>query len=149
MERMSDSEIRRVREAMAAAFKDLRSIHRFIARANFMCCGGCASSAFATQAEKSRKPYAVYWTRQDDANLRDGRTFYLGYGAHDRGDIGERTVFAGKLVTKYLTLHGIRWEWDGKAESRIGVLGMEPQPEPAKPKAAWEAMLDSVAGRLP
>lgn len=84
------------RERLVKAFADLRR-QGLIARANFMCCQGCAGSAIADEVSKMPKEKAtkvrgcVYWHHQDEDNIREAGNVYLAYGDLDttgHGKIG-------------------------------------------------------------
>lgn len=101
------------RTAVLAAFKDLRKLG-VAARANFMCCMGCA-----TAAAPKGKPF-VYWHKQDDERFRETGTLDLRYCAPKEKDVAP---LAGRIVSA-LSDHGIRFEWSGSTDETITVIGL-------------------------
>lgn len=105
------------RDAIRTAFAALRK-QGYIARMNFMCCGGCAVDALARLIEvRDGDPATakvVYYHRQDaeafnrHGNLR--RNMYLGW----QGDANE--------IVLALEAQGVRAIFDGNPQTRIEVL---------------------------
>lgn len=125
----------RLRWALGRSFKALRK-QGVIARMNFRCCGGCASSELGAALEKHvKKIGAAYWHQQDDARLREGHSLYIGFGAReDKGVAAEvreaATVSIGQLLVDCLKAEGLAVAWDGTAATRVQVTGMEEDKTP-------------------
>jgi hypothetical protein len=117
-------------DKVTQAFKNLRK-QGFIARQQFSCCGSCAGYAIATdvaamtEAKRSKVKGAVFFTRQDVAELRRGAEgFYLKFGQVDPtgiGPIGLSTVEVGKAVVAALSTVGLKFEWSGDEHECIWV----------------------------
>jgi len=125
------------------AFKALRK-HGFIARQNFMCCGGCAGNKIAYEAEKlvdQGKTVAggVFYHKQAGDNLREGRSFYVNFGRIEsmkHGEIGTMTdEEIGRLVVKEFEAARLRVVWEGNTNTAILVEPGEPEP-----KTSWERL---------
>ena len=101
------------------------------ARQNFLCCGGCASSALTTEIEafnakgkKTKAIGAVWYHKQDTGGMNRGHDLYIGYGAHDAvGDCSKdmMTKRIGDLLFVCLEAEGLTLEWDGEIRTRIAV----------------------------
>jgi hypothetical protein len=120
------------KDNLNAAFKELRT-KGLMARQAFLCCSSCASYQIAIDGKKlldAGKPPTgcVFYHKQDDSSMKDGRDFYLSYRQiHHHGDAGEvtdignDTATVGKLVVEVLTKYGVETEWDGDPSTRIKV----------------------------
>lgn len=108
------------RERLLGAFKDLRK-QGIIARANFMCCGGCAAGAIAEKLGTGRgqKVGGVYWHNQDEKGIHRNGGLHLGFGSLEGDESSERAL--GEKVVGLLQAHGIKTEWDGNPTRRIWV----------------------------
>jgi len=129
------------RDRLTKAFREAGK-RGLVARQNFSCCGGCASSELGSMATARGKDGVVYYHRQDAERLRPSGRYgrnpgadhvYLGYGSVHDGDAA--TVDVGNKVCEALARAGLAYEWDGGAATRIKVLlpgGIdgEPAPEP-------------------
>lgn len=107
-------------------FKELRK-DGLVARQNFLCCGGCASSEIGSMAEKRGLPGGVYY-HQQDADKLYGRDYfmqkpaeevYLGYGALDEADIDSRQI--GIMICVAASRVGLEVEWNGSSAQRVKV----------------------------
>lgn len=124
---------------LVAAFAALKALG-LITKANFMCCGGCASYAIAEQFGKSVTRYnttgkgprpavgAVYFTRQGRERAEGSGHLYLSYGQlehYEGSEVKARsawdTEMVGKAVVKALTDVGLMWWWSGDADETIVV----------------------------
>ena len=94
-----------VRDRLIKVFRELRK-EGFLARANFMCCRNCAGSELARKAEElyekgKRVKGAIYWTRQDETDLRNRGRMYISYGScitRKYGAIGLPTEEVGRKL---------------------------------------------------
>jgi hypothetical protein len=118
-----------IRKRALKAFAELRK-SGYVARANFSCCGTCATSELADYVNGVFKrlgkkiPGAVYWHHQDNERLlRDGR-FYVGFGSYGE-EVGNSDVQIGKDLVAALKKNGLIIEWNGRAETRVYVKGLE------------------------
>lgn len=126
MREIQGSEVREV--LVGVVFPALRKAGLY-ARANYMCCGGCASYGLGQDLEAANlkgKPRAggVYWHNQDEARIRKDGQVYIGYGASEHG-ASVTTEEVGELLVLECRLAGLAVEWDGKAISRVRVTGRE------------------------
>ena len=86
--------------------KDVRTFN-LLARANFMCCGTCASARLAAMGKEKKRRGAVYYTKQGQS----GNKVYLNFGSLDEKD--ENTQAIGRLVVVELAHYGFeRVEWE-------------------------------------
>jgi len=133
---------------LEVAFKALRATG-FFARANFLCCNGCACSDIATRFEEKAKeakaagkepkiPTAyVFYHQQDNEAVKEffgnGRrwnrrqneeaTLYLRYGSVDlEGREEKDSEEIGAEICAALKNAGITYEWDGDSGKCIEVL---------------------------
>lgn len=125
MKKIQGSEIREA--LIGVVFPMLRKAGLY-ARANYMCCGGCASYGLGQDMEAAAlkgKPRggAVYWHGQDDQRLWDDGDVYLGFGAGD-SDKALTDMEVGELVVMECRIAGLEVEWDGTASQRIHVTGL-------------------------
>lgn len=95
-----------------------------IARQNFTCCGTCGSTEIwdevdaVAKAGRPTRGYAFYHM-QDTERAAEGDGLYLNYGACEDGEDAALAV-ANDIVTQ-LEAHGLRTEWNGSWNQRIGV----------------------------
>jgi hypothetical protein len=96
-----------------------------VARQNFSDCGTCGAAEIQEEADALAakgtkvKGYAFYHM-QDTEGAVDGSGLYLSYGAiGSDGDAADLKV--GHTVLRTLKQHGLRAEWNGKIEQRIGI----------------------------
>lgn len=118
-----------VKERIKGAFAALRKVG-YLARMNFLCCGGCASYALHSRFTERGIPQddprrkAVYYHHQDGAGLESARKpedlgVYLGWA----GD--------GAEIVAALRAAGLEVEWDGTKEQRIwAFLSIAPAVDP-------------------
>jgi len=102
------------------------------ARQNFLCCGGCASSALSTEIDNfnakgkpTRAIGAVWYHKQDTQSLNRGYDLYIGYGAAEAvGDCSRdlMTKRIGEILVACLEAEGLEVEWDGQIRERIKVV---------------------------
>lgn len=148
------------RDVLGIVFEQMRK-RGYLARMNFMCCGGCAGGALATKAEELKdkgKPVSgvMFWHRQDEEHYQESGRMFLRYGVADttkHGPIGKDTVEVGRelveLITKVAAEHhtkSVTVAWDGDGSSCIEVLDAGLLEREAKEKrdreereARWEA----------
>jgi len=124
---------------LVQAFAFLRTLG-LIVKANFMCCGGCASAAIAEQFGKAVTKYntygkgprpavgSVFFTRQGRESAQSSGHLYLSYGQiehYEGGEVKARsawdTAMVGNAVVKALTDVGLMWWWSGDAAETIVV----------------------------
>lgn len=119
------------RARVAEAFRALRK-EGFIARANYLCCGGCASYALATDvgalppARRAKVLGAVTYHRQATERSKRGGALHLAYGQVEVdgvGTYGWPTVEVGRAVVAALRDAGLAPVWDGSPDSTIVVPG--------------------------
>ena len=129
--------------AVTEAFADFRRVARaelggvVYTRQNFLCCGGCASSALNREAMDANGKFidangkgrqrqvvgAVYYHNQDAQRVRNGGPLMLGYGGITlAGNADDRqTLKIGRLMVDALRKRGLEVVWDGNITSRIEV----------------------------
>lgn len=88
------------------AFKQLRKMG-FVARQNFMCCGGCAVAALPGDTEKW-----VAYHKQAGVRLRDEGYTHVMFG---------ESVEYGHMIVDVLRQHGLSVEWDGTIQQCIRI----------------------------
>ena len=95
-----------------------------ISRQHFSCCGTCGSSEIWAEIEAAHKAgapargYAFYHV-QDTESATEGGGLYLNYGACEEGEDAALAI-ANDIVTQ-LEAHGLRTDWNGTWNQRIGV----------------------------
>jgi len=95
-----------------------------VARQHFTCCGSCGSTEIWDEIDAVRKlgvptrGYAFYHAQDTDA-AAEGDGLYLNYGACEEGE--DAALAIGRDIVTQLQAHGLRTEWDGRWEQRIGV----------------------------
>lgn len=110
-------------DRLDAAFSALEA-EGVIARQNFSCCGTCGSAEIWDEVDAARaqgRPghgYAFYH-QQDTESAVEGYGIYLNYGSSEEGP--QAAVAVGRRVVEQLEKHGLRTDWDGSIEKRIGV----------------------------
>lgn len=131
------TEIGDYRSRTAAAFDELNA-HGIVARADFSCCGTCASAEIGAERDDTRHWIGyVYFHNQDTDHLIDSGTTYIGYGAFEPEDFDEvaydRLSDAAKadlystdvarmlddIVFPIARRHGIEPEWDRNLGTRV------------------------------
>jgi hypothetical protein len=110
-------------DRLDAAFDALEA-EGVIARQNFACCMTCGSHEIwdeiqaASEAGLPARGYAFFHTQDTDAAV-DGGDLYLAYGACEDGEAAALGI--GREIVAQLAAHGLRTEWDGTWDRRIGV----------------------------
>ena len=119
-----------VKQGLAEFRKEARVIFgaSVLTRRNFLCCGGCASSALVTEwEEKGKKAVgSVYYTQQTAADYRKGGDLWFNYGSFDAvGDCSRdlMTSRIGDLFAERMRMAGCEVEWNGDIRQRIRILG--------------------------
>lgn len=102
--------LREARGKLTRAFRELRK-KNIRARANFMCCGGCASSAIDIKGKRG----GVWWHQQDDSGFREDGQLYIGFSTKD----GKGSLAIGKDLAQSLKDQGLDVEWDGDSGTRV------------------------------
>jgi hypothetical protein len=92
------------RKELNKAFAELRKIGYF-AKQNHTCCQTCGWA----EVPDEKGDTAVFYHRQDADDLRENGACNLAWS----GD--------GKLITDILTKHGVKVDWDGSSNKRIGI----------------------------
>ena len=103
----------------------------FMAKQNFLCCGGCASYALASRIgelvdadglQREKIKGVVFYHSQDTERLRNTGKVFLSYGPVDTevaGPVGIDAVSVGNAIKKICEDLKLKIEWDGKGNSRI------------------------------
>ncbi|MGV0812317.1 hypothetical protein ABQF34_10180 [Mycolicibacterium boenickei] len=131
------TEIGDYRSRTRAAFDEL-NVHGVLARADFSCCGTCASAEIGGERDDSRywRGY-IYFHNQDTERLvEDGET-YVGYGAFEPEEFDEEAynrlsdqakedLYFGdvvrmldEIVFPIVRRHGIEPEWNRDLGTRV------------------------------
>ena len=110
-------------DRLVAAFGSLER-DGIVARQNFTCCGSCGAAEIwdeieAADAKGGRSRGYAFFHMQDTENAADGGGLYLNYGACADGEAAALGV-AHEIVA-HLEKAGLKTEWDGKFQCRIGV----------------------------
>ncbi|WP_458689500.1 DUF6891 domain-containing protein [Nocardia tengchongensis] len=125
------------RSRTQAAFDELNA-NGVIARADFSCCGNCASGEIGDERDGSRHWSGyVYFHSQDTNRLIEDGSTYIGYGAfapedfdeaaYDRlSDQAKRDLYVGdvtrlldEVVFPIVRRHGIEPEWNRDLGTRV------------------------------
>lgn len=115
METLTDSAKKEFRRRLARAFAGARK-KKISAKANFWCCGSCATSALGEIVNSEKMRGGVYWHNQDDEDIENG-SIYIGFIGHGKNGAGALGV-ARDLVSE-LESQGLEVEWDGTTDHRI------------------------------
>lgn len=117
---VNTDKLEEIRTKLTAAFKAMRK-QNLVARRNFMCCGGCASTALNTVCKAKDKILgAVYYTQQGEEAFRKGKALYLNYGGVESRATDE---VVGTMVRDALNAAGVEFEWSGNPAECIKVIG--------------------------
>ncbi|MDG6103317.1 hypothetical protein Daura_17575 [Dactylosporangium aurantiacum] len=132
-----------VRSNVSLAFAELNQLG-VLARANFSCCGTCASGEIHDERDGSRHWHGYLWFHQQDTEALIASTdgsVYLGYGVYPPEDFDEAAYEAlspqeqrdryqadlermlDDLVFPVLRRHGMRVTWNRNQATRILVTG--------------------------
>ncbi len=133
---MNTAYMSELRAKVVKVFSGLRK-KGYLARANFLCCQGCAGYAMAEKAEdllKSKKKKrdqirgSVFWHKQDEGTYWERGTLFLAYGDLEingyRKPVGIPTVDVGHEVCKALSDAGIPYDWNGDSNTRIEIIAL-------------------------
>ena len=110
-------------DRLEAAFAALEA-DGIVVRQNFACCMTCGSDEIweevqaVADAGLPTRGYAFFHSQDTDAVV-DGGDLFLAYGACDEGEAAALAV--GREIVAQLAAHGLRTEWDGSWDRRIGV----------------------------
>lgn len=135
--RQQQSEIGTYHCRTAAAFDELNA-NGVIARANFSCCGTCASAEIGGECDDSRHwiGYVYFHSQDTDSLIEDGST-YIGYGAFEpenfdldaynrlsdetKADMyfGDVVRMLDDIVFPIVRRHGIEPKWDRNLGTRV------------------------------
>lgn len=112
------------RDKLTAAFRHMRKAG-YVARQNFSCCGGCASSELGDVLDtKPEKLGAAYYHRQDGERINRDRNpaeeVWLGFGASPHATHVDDEE-AGWAVCRALAKAGLSFEWNGSGSMRVCV----------------------------
>lgn len=111
------------RSILLGVFKNLRKAG-LIARANFLCCTGCASSALfhlydeMPDEKKSKVRGCAYWHSQNEDDIWERGKVNIGYGALG-DDSDEADVSIGREIFSALESAGLDPVWSGDANQKI------------------------------
>lgn len=131
------AEIGDYRSRTRAAFDELNA-NGVIARADFTCCGTCASAEIGDERDDSRhwRGFVYFHSQDTDRLIEDGAT-YIGYGAFEPEDFDEdaynrlsddakRDLYFGdvvrmldEVVFPIVRRHGIEPEWNRDLGTRV------------------------------
>jgi len=95
-----------------------------ISRQNFTCCGSCGAAEIWDEVEQAKRlgrvarGYAFFHQQDTDAAV-EGDGLYLNYGACE--DTPEAIIAVGREIVQALEVKGLKTDWDGRLEKRIGV----------------------------
>jgi uncharacterized protein DUF6891 len=113
---MTTMDMRRI----ASAFAELED-QGVIARANFLCCTGCACEAMTDEQQKwaGKVPPigAVYFHEQATEGANEGGVLWLGHGSFSGTEEDDRRV--AQMTVETLTRHGMKIDWDGDITRKI------------------------------
>ncbi|MCG7606407.1 MULTISPECIES: DUF6891 domain-containing protein [Mycobacterium] len=131
------AEIGDYRSRTHAAFEELNA-HGVVARADFSCCGTCASAEIGDERDDSRHWQGyIYFHNQDTDSLVESGSTYIGYGAFEPEDFDEDayntlsdqakedlyvsdvTRMLDEVVFPIVRRHGIEPEWNRDLGTRV------------------------------
>lgn len=129
-------------EKLVRAFALVRK-RGVIARQNYLCCTGCASSAIAVEINdkvtkdarvKDKVKGVVFFHKQ--GGFFSGRsgsvsTCYLHFGQVEtsaHGPVGLPSLAVAKILVECLREVGLAFEWDGTSDKCVEVLFTPPEP---------------------
>ena len=126
---------RATRTKVRKAFAELRKTGA-IARMNFSCCMGCASSELDGIAEEQGLHRMVYYHKQDGESFKNGYDLHVRYCIHAYGNLikppkglaetqEELIKTWGHLICAALRAEGLTVKWDGSTGSTIVVRQIE------------------------
>lgn len=104
---------RKIKSRIRGAFKKLEGEH-IIARANFSCCGSCASFELGTLIDECKYDGYAYYHAQDNDSLNECGNVFIGYS----------DLATGKKVFEQLKKSHLKVSWNGKEDTRIFVEGI-------------------------
>jgi hypothetical protein len=110
-------------DRLDAAFTALDA-NGIISRQHFSCCGNCGSHEIWDEIDTAKaegrpaRGYAFYHVQDTEAAV-DGYGIYLNYGACDEGEAA--AVAVGQDIVAVLEGHGLKTDWNGSWDKRIGV----------------------------
>lgn len=126
-----------------AAFAELNA-NGIVARADFTCCGTCASAEIGDERDDSRHWIGyVYFHSQDTGRLIEDGATYIGYGAFAPEDFDEEAYDAlstaekqrrytedvqrmlDEIVFPIVRRHGIEPEWNRELGTRVLLTGAD------------------------
>lgn len=111
-DRFDEDAVRDARKKIGLAFKALRKLN-IRAKANFMCCTGCATAAM------SLKGFAggAYWHQQAEQGFREHGVLYIGFFTEK----SDGCVIVGAALAAALKEQGLDVEWDGSPDTKVCV----------------------------
>lgn len=125
--RATEEQVAIVRRNLTEAFAALRKMG-VAARANYLCCQGCAGAAMDDKYGKTAVGY-VFWHNRDHARFIEGHNVYLAFGTFIKGADGKDVpldsavgTMVGHLICAVLKEHGVQTRWDGDIGTRIEVI---------------------------
>lgn len=101
---------------ITTAFANLRR-QGFLARANFLCCQGCAWSEVEKLGESRHA--AVFFTRQDAHDLREKGRVYIAFGSTKASATDDERAQIGQRAKAVLEAAGCVVVWSGSADERL------------------------------
>lgn len=108
-----DLRVSATRAKLRIAFKSMRR-QGYAARANFMCCMGCATSALDIKGKKG----GVYWHRQSDDHFKEDGELYIGFFVENDTDDSKKVAEA---LVATLKAEGLWVEWNGSGDTKVMV----------------------------
>ena len=104
------------RDKVLIAFKKLRK-DNITARANFLCCMNCASSALSSVVDEKKTVGAVYWHRQDEERFEEDGVLNIRYFS----DTEENCLKLANKIVAALKEEGLNITWNGNTDTTIEV----------------------------
>jgi hypothetical protein len=125
---------RETRESVMTVMAEMRKLG-YVARANFMCCGGCAGSAISGDitkkvlaGKKTLPTGSIFWHRQDEDRFREHGELNIRYGRIECWDEDKciwrselPDSYVGHLLERKLKEKGLKVEWSGDPDETITV----------------------------
>jgi hypothetical protein len=109
---IDEAKVLEARAKVLLAFRSLRG-KGIRAKANFMCCMGCATDAM----DLSGKRGGVYWHRQAEESFKEYGSLYIGFFTEN----GKGSLEIGKDLNAALKARGLDVEWDGTSDTKVAV----------------------------
>lgn len=101
------------KELLDDTFKEFWK-EKIVAKADFMCCQTCGSSAIEDYKENDSIGYVFYHKQDMEDLIKNGGT-YMSFDSFDKEDSKK----VGIIIRDHLKKYGLKVEWSGDSKHRI------------------------------